>query len=727
MKTRRRAERPEAQDLRLPSIMTGRATSRNNQLHLLGSLIYSELKANVSVKETKGNSLRLVSGEDDWKVTMGDDGSIKLTGFPNNGGLEQFVGKLDERNIEESLIKASQNVVKLVQESLEEEPPPPPIDFPSAEEQQFGAEDVADEPPIEDQEPMVPEEGMGEVPGEMPGEMPPGGAGGMPPPPAPDMGMGMGGGMDMGMGMPPPPMGGPPPMGAPMGGAIPPPPAFPMASTVASALDAIAQEVEDDGLVDLAERLDRVANTISGSSDWMSRESDDRTTNGADSMSGRKAEFPVEDMGTTKGEFGRYDTDALEQTGDEPALDDDQQPTGTGAKQTTRPIGLKDDTDADDVSRPHIREAPEASVVASLQRISSELKDAGNIPLARRVRVIAQEMEDLSYEDLSTAALEESGGEKNTVDSHQDRGHGKLEFFGTAAPTTDQLASREASPRVAAYRVAWNMTDHPTQWTDAHVKVFGKKNAGVLVKGDASLTEGMAIHRVASRLDLKPEWLDARIAHDFYDKPDPIQQPSEIEDANDDAEDQVNPPRVKEGQKEASRKPRQAKKKGKPVNPWAVCNESLGKGRSDAKHERCVKDVKKKHPVRKSNSQKKSARRASTPQTPWQVLKATLSKELRRGGHWNNGQWRLAGSDYGNVIEIVAEVIDRDGIKASTPVIDLALIRDATSRSREAKVEVNDAAITKTSRDFTLGAKQAQVLGRKLAATLEEAAKQLLV
>jgi hypothetical protein len=34
------------------------------------------------------------------------------------------------------------------------------------------------------------------------------------------------------------------------------------------------------------------------------------------------------------------------------------------------------------------------------------------------------------------------------------------------------------------------------------------------------------------------------------------------------------------------------KKKGS-VNPWAVCNKALGAGRSKAKHERCVKGVKK--------------------------------------------------------------------------------------------------------------------------------------
>jgi len=42
-----------------------------------------------------------------------------------------------------------------------------------------------------------------------------------------------------------------------------------------------------------------------------------------------------------------------------------------------------------------------------------------------------------------------------------------------------------------------------------------------------------------------------------------------------------------------------AKKKGKAVNPWAVCNKNVGKKKNPEKFERCVMDVKKKHPVKK--------------------------------------------------------------------------------------------------------------------------------
>lgn len=41
----------------------------------------------------------------------------------------------------------------------------------------------------------------------------------------------------------------------------------------------------------------------------------------------------------------------------------------------------------------------------------------------------------------------------------------------------------------------------------------------------------------------------------------------------------------------------EAKKSGKPVNPWAVCTSSVGR-KDKAKYERCVMDVKKKSPIK---------------------------------------------------------------------------------------------------------------------------------
>lgn len=43
----------------------------------------------------------------------------------------------------------------------------------------------------------------------------------------------------------------------------------------------------------------------------------------------------------------------------------------------------------------------------------------------------------------------------------------------------------------------------------------------------------------------------------------------------------------------------EAKKKGKKVNPWAVCNSKIDRSESPEKFERCVQDIKKEHPIKK--------------------------------------------------------------------------------------------------------------------------------
>lgn len=43
----------------------------------------------------------------------------------------------------------------------------------------------------------------------------------------------------------------------------------------------------------------------------------------------------------------------------------------------------------------------------------------------------------------------------------------------------------------------------------------------------------------------------------------------------------------------------EAKKKGKKVNPWAVCHTTVDKDKDPEKYEKCVQDVKKEHPIKK--------------------------------------------------------------------------------------------------------------------------------
>lgn len=44
----------------------------------------------------------------------------------------------------------------------------------------------------------------------------------------------------------------------------------------------------------------------------------------------------------------------------------------------------------------------------------------------------------------------------------------------------------------------------------------------------------------------------------------------------------------------------EAKKKGKAVNPWAVCHTTIDKKADPEKYERCVQDVKKEHKIKKT-------------------------------------------------------------------------------------------------------------------------------
>lgn len=53
------------------------------------------------------------------------------------------------------------------------------------------------------------------------------------------------------------------------------------------------------------------------------------------------------------------------------------------------------------------------------------------------------------------------------------------------------------------------------------------------------------------------------------------------------------------GKKAGWLKTEEAKKKGKKVNPWAVCHTTVDKKKDPEKFERCVMDVKDKHKIKK--------------------------------------------------------------------------------------------------------------------------------
>jgi hypothetical protein len=69
--------------------------------------------------------------------------------------------------------------------------------------------------------------------------------------------------------------------------------------------------------------------------------------------------------------------------------------------------------------------------------------------------------------------------------------------------------------------------------------------------------------------------------------------------------DKVNPPDPDATASSAVRivEAKKGKKKGKAVNPWAVCHTTVDKDKDPDKYERCVLDVKKEHPVKKSDEE----------------------------------------------------------------------------------------------------------------------------
>jgi hypothetical protein len=166
-------------------------------------------------------------------------------------------------------------------------------------------------------------------------------------------------------------------------------------------------------------------------------------------FTGKKAPDP--DLGLDgNGYFEKWTTVALPDTGKNKAIDDEQQPSGGGAPATVIPgAPLKTPMEAQDVTRPKLRESPEASRRKAnvLRKVASEIRRLDPIT-ARRLMAAADE---ISYDALSTASLPEAGDEFNEVDDYQDNlGHGTLQFFGTDPAKSTSLTRESSRRRTAA-------------------------------------------------------------------------------------------------------------------------------------------------------------------------------------------------------------------------------------------------------------------------------------
>lgn len=169
-----------------------------------------------------------------------------------------------------------------------------------------------------------------------------------------------------------------------------------------------------------------------------------------------------EDMGregVSRNTYDYYTTGTLPQSGKNSALDDDEQPVGSGAQATTLPgAPLKTPMKAGDVNRPKIRDGREA---ATLMQLSREVAPF-SVPLARRLAAVSRK---INAEALATGDLQDDVDDGSSVDESQDNlsvkgsgEHGTLKFYGTAPARKEQLASRKrkASSSDAAQE-AWRI------------------------------------------------------------------------------------------------------------------------------------------------------------------------------------------------------------------------------------------------------------------------------
>lgn len=163
-----------------------------------------------------------------------------------------------------------------------------------------------------------------------------------------------------------------------------------------------------------------------------------------------------------KGSGDIHKTKGLPEAGDvDNALDKEQQPLGGGAPATTIPgPPLKKPMSVDDLDLPRLPQRAAAQLERLASQVSRTLQDQA---LARRLNVIARTLKAYEVDDLtevgddlySTGSLPLSGDEsidkslpggndppKNEVGSDQS---GKIELWGTDAPTSDMLASKQAS------------------------------------------------------------------------------------------------------------------------------------------------------------------------------------------------------------------------------------------------------------------------------------------
>lgn len=535
-----------------------------------------------------------------------------------------------------------------------------------------------------------------------------------------------------------------------------------MEETIQELLDAANPTAEEDeGAMPLSSRANRSQRTAK--MDLMT------------GFTGKKVPDP--DLGLTgNGYFEKWTTVALPDTGKDSAIDDEQQPTGGGAPATVIPgAPLKAPMEAQDITRPKLRESPEASrrKAAVLRKIASEIRLLDHIT-ARRLMAAADE---LSYDALSTATLPEAGDESNEVDDYQDNlGHGTLSFFGTD-PAKSTSLTRESSRRTAAeegeahtpcevaYRIPGSPWKRKTCKTKAQLNKLleSLEDQGAetrfrdLEPGDKGYAPPKSTMQYASRgasrrrfanestdpkglkgnIDMKTslglveqalqgKYDRGAVAHILkadYDRIVGLLKSGQ--------NGQSNMVPGQQGERAtASRRHRRALAEGDaPLKPEPTVGDQDGPGADGAggfykdskaplQETMTAQDVER--PKLRENPE--AGRLASL----WNAFKSELIRQASGTGKWNSGRYSIEARDYGDSVEVQASVVDRENLPMPVGSILFSRINDSP-RGRYATVEVNDGILENRTTEFTLQRpRQAGMIVRRLVAGVVQTSKDLI-
>lgn len=232
----------------------------HDRLKLLAGLIYAQMAGTATVEEIGPGQLRVQTQGGTFRISVGSEGRVLLSGFSQNPNLEQHVGKLKSDNLERSLLSVVENISTLITDSIDGQDLPEPVYFPSNEvvnEIQGGT------PGLPSPKTSIPSENRDfdfDLPSEA--EAPPT----EPESPAPVQDVSPSATPPLDTSMPPiaDPMSSPAPApSTPPGFNIGPPTASKIASKdVIAALEGLADELETLGMEELAKRVDVVTNTL---------------------------------------------------------------------------------------------------------------------------------------------------------------------------------------------------------------------------------------------------------------------------------------------------------------------------------------------------------------------------------------------------------------------------------------------------------------------------------